>query len=127
MPLALMSILVLAAWYGGACRSASGFYLLFAVAVTVSVQIVGVYLVFASLILPALAANRLGARSGLATAYAVGATGYGAGLLLSLRYDLPAGAIIVCTLCLACFASLLLTTVLRRAGEVQPAAAEAER
>jgi zinc/manganese transport system permease protein len=117
LPLALLSALVLIAWFGGASRSSRGFYLLFAVAVTLSVQIVGVYLVFASLILPALAACRLGSRSGLAVAYAVGAVGYVAGLLLSLRYDLPSGAIIVCTLCLACILSLLLLRALRRSSK----------
>lgn len=126
LPLAVMSVLVLAAWFGGACRSANGFYLLFAVAVTLSVQIVGVYLVSASLILPALAACRLGARSGLLVAYAVGAVGYATGLLLSLKYDLPAGAIIVCTLCLASVLSLLLMSARRRSGAGQPVV-EAER
>lgn len=77
------------------------FYPLFAVAVTVSVQLVGVYLVFASLILPAIAARRRGAGDGLWLAYLVGAAGYGGGLLLSLLFDLPAGPLIVCSL-LAC-------------------------
>jgi zinc/manganese transport system permease protein len=117
LPLAVMSVLVLIAWFSGVCRSPHGFYLIFAVAVTLSVQIVGVYLVFASLILPALAACRLGERSGLMVAYAVGAAGYAMGLLLSLRYDLPSGAIIVCMLCLACIVSLLLISVLRRTEE----------
>lgn len=113
-PFALASAAVLAAWYGGLYRSVPGFYLLFAVAVTFSVQIVGVYLVFASLILPALAARCEASRVAVATAYAVGIIGYGAGLLLSLRYDLPAGAVIVCTLCLACIAALILGMFRRR-------------
>ncbi|HEY0721803.1 MAG TPA: metal ABC transporter permease [Gammaproteobacteria bacterium] len=77
------------------------FYVLFAVAVTLSVQLVGVYLVFASLILPAIAARRNRGHGGLWQGYAIGAAGYGLGLLLSLLFDLPAGALIVCTL-LAC-------------------------
>jgi zinc/manganese transport system permease protein len=113
-PFALASALVLLAWYGGLHRSTAGFYLLFAVAVTFSVQIVGVYLVFASLILPALAARGQDSRIAAATAYAVGNVGYGAGLLLSLRHDLPAGALIVCTLCLACIGALILGACLRR-------------
>jgi zinc/manganese transport system permease protein len=85
--------------------SASGFYLLFAVAVTVSVQLVGVYLVFASLIVPGLAVRNYPERRRLPMAYLLGATGYAAGLLLSLSYDLPAGALIVW--CLALLAILV--------------------
>jgi len=77
------------------------FYPLFAVAVTVSVQLVGVYLVFTSLILPAIAARRINGHHGLWVGYVIGGVGYGLGLLLSLMFDLPAGALIVCTL-LAC-------------------------
>jgi len=71
-----------------------GFYALFALAVTASVQLVGVYLVFASLIVPALATYRLRKRRTV-IAYAVGVAGYAAGLLLSVWGDLPTGAAIV--------------------------------
>lgn len=72
-----------------------GFYAAFAVAVTASVQLVGVYLVFASLIIPALGTQwHQGARRH-ALAYAVGAVGYALGLALSAMYDLPSGAVIV--------------------------------
>lgn len=99
LPLAGITLLVLTAWFGfGLQRSRAGFYLLFALAVTLSVQVVGVYLVFASLILPALAVRRAGLLRGLLLGYGVGALGYGLGLLLSLWFDLPSGAIIVCTL-----------------------------
>ncbi len=77
-----------------------GFYALFAVAVTASVQLVGVYLVFASLIVPALATHRLGKRR-LLVAYAVGTAGYALGLLLSVAFDLPTGAAIVWAIALA--------------------------
>lgn len=73
------------------------FYALFAVAVTLSVQLVGVYLVFASLILPALVALR----RGLAVGYLAGALGYGLGLAASAVLDLPAGPSVVCALALA--------------------------
>ena len=76
-------------------KNASLFYILFAIAITSSVQLVGVYLVFASLIIPALAAIRHTGKPGLAVAYATGSGGYALGLLLSLWFDLPAGAIIV--------------------------------
>ena len=75
-----------------------GFYALFAVAVTISVQLVGLYLVFATLIVPPLATRRMG-RNRLAAAWGVGAAGYFAGLLASTALDLPSGPVIVWMLC----------------------------
>ena len=75
-----------------------GFYAVFAVAVTASVQLVGVYLVFASLIVPALAVRGRGGRARHVLAYATGAAGYASGLALSALLDLPSGAVIVWTL-----------------------------
>jgi zinc/manganese transport system permease protein len=75
-----------------------GFYVLFALVVTQSVQLVGVYLVFASLIVPALAARRFAPKLGLWVGYGVGVLGYAAGLLISLLTDLPTGATVVVTL-----------------------------
>jgi zinc/manganese transport system permease protein len=72
-----------------------GFYLVFALAVTASVQLVGVYLVFASLIVPSLAVRHYRERQKLPFAYLIGAGGYAAGLVLSTIYDLPSGALIV--------------------------------
>jgi zinc/manganese transport system permease protein len=72
-----------------------GFYLVFALAVTASVQLVGVYLVFASLIVPSLAVRHYRERQKLPFAYVIGAGGYAAGLVLSTIYDLPSGALIV--------------------------------
>lgn len=96
--------LVLILWFG-LVRQGDHllFYLLFAVTVTASVQLVGVYLVFASLIIPALAVRKAGT-NGLWIAYGLGAAGYGLGLLLSAMLDMPAGAMIVLTL--ACIAVL---------------------
>jgi len=100
-PAALLSGLVLAAWYGlGARRSLLAFYGLFAVAVTASVQLVGVYLVFASLIIPALGSRARNGRAGLALAYGIGIAGYGLGLAASALLDLPAGPAIVWALAL---------------------------
>jgi zinc/manganese transport system permease protein len=76
------------------------FYLLFAVTITVSVQLIGVFLVFASLILPALAAAALRQRR-LGFGYLVGLAGYALGLVVSFFADLPTGAAIVCALALA--------------------------
>src|SRR4051812_16187414 len=75
-----------------------GFYAVFAVAVTASVQLVGVYLVFTSLIVPALATVRRQRGGRIAAGYAVGAAGYVVGLLLSALFDLPSGAVIVWSL-----------------------------
>jgi zinc/manganese transport system permease protein len=94
---ALASVAVLALWFGAARARARLFYPLFALSVTLAVQLVGVYLVFASLILPALAVSRLAGRR-LAVGYALGVLAYAAGLLLSLATDLPAAPMIVCLL-----------------------------
>jgi zinc/manganese transport system permease protein len=95
---AVASAAIVALWFGAAQRIGRiGFYLLFACAVTVAVQLVGIYLVFASLIVPALATRRLERRR-LATAYGLGAAGYALGLALSLTTDLPSGPLIVCAM-----------------------------
>jgi zinc/manganese transport system permease protein len=75
-----------------------GFYATFAIAVTASVQLVGVYLVFSSLIIPALATRTLTGTKRWIAGYAVGAAGYAIGLALSALADLPSGAVIVWTL-----------------------------
>lgn len=98
-PIALLYALVLAVWFGARARIGRiGFYLLFAVTVTASVQLVGVYLVFASLIVPAVATRFVPRRRSLSAAYGIGAAGYGVGIVLSALLDLPTGAMIVWTL-----------------------------
>ncbi len=84
------------------------FYALFAVAVTASVQLVGVLLVFASLIAPAVATRCVLNRLRIPLAYVVGALGYGFGLTSSLAADLPAGAAVVCALVLLAASGLFL-------------------
>lgn len=81
-------------WLLPAAGRARAFYLLFAISITASVQVVGVYLVFSSLILPALAVRHLPGNS-LRLAWLIGTAGYLAGLLISAWYDLPAGPLIV--------------------------------
>jgi zinc/manganese transport system permease protein len=76
------------------------FYAVFAVTVTASVQLVGVFLVFASLIIPALASRGARPGRGLPTGYAVGLAGYAIGLVGSAVWDFPTGAAIVCGLAL---------------------------
>lgn len=108
-PVALLYGVLLAIWFAlPAVRRGWGFYVVFALAVTASVQVVGVYLVFASLILPALAAHRLTGARGLWLAYFVGAGGYAAGIATSALWDLPTGAVVVWSLALAALAAGLL-------------------
>lgn len=106
---AVVYALVLGSWWAGLRRFTAGFYVLFAVAVMASVEMVGVFLVFATLILPALAVHGLPERSGLPLGYGIGVGGYGLGLWLSVPLDLPAGPLIVCVL-----AGLALLTALAR-------------
>lgn len=102
LPVAALSAAILALWFGlGERLGRIGFYGLFAFAVTASVQLVGVYLVFASLIVPALASRLYSSRIRLAAGYVVGAAGYVLGLGLSVLFDLPSGAMVVWTLALA--------------------------
>jgi zinc/manganese transport system permease protein len=102
---------VLALWFGLRERLGRiGFYALFGCAVTVSVQLVGLYLVFATLVVPALSTyHSKGGR--YLKAYTVALLGYASGLLASLWLDLPSGSMIVCTI----VASGILVALLGRA------------
>jgi zinc/manganese transport system permease protein len=113
--MAVLTVIVLVLWFGLRERLGRvGFYLLFALAVTASVQLVGVYLVFTSLIVPALAVRSLRPRVRLPVAYAIGALGYALGLVLSARFDLPSGAVVV--LVMAALAPLLAWSVVPRSA-----------
>lgn len=97
VPLVLVSAIVLLLWFRlPRLKHTIGFYVLFAIAITSSVQLVGIYLVFSSLIIPALAVHRL--QHALPWAYVIGATSYLAGLTVSTLFDLPAGPTIVWSL-----------------------------
>ncbi len=99
IPAALLSLLLLAVlWLRRERLDGFLFYALFALAITASVQLVGVYLVFASLIVPALATVGMNGRARLLMSYLIGALGYASGLVLSAVLDLPSGALIVWTL-----------------------------
>jgi len=76
------------------------FYLVFAIVVTASVQVVGIYLVFASLIIPALATTGLRRGNRLLLGYLIGAIAYFAGIVISFYMDLPTGAVIVWSMAL---------------------------
>ncbi len=70
----------------------------FALVVTLSVQMVGVYLVFTSLIAPAVATCRYPARRQLAIGYGLAIASYVVGLVLSALLDLPSSPVIVWTM-----------------------------
>ena len=73
------------------------FYLSFGVMITFSVEIGGMLMVFAYLVIPACVAILLhaGMRSRLVIGWVVGVIGSGLGLLASYYYDLPTGPAIV--------------------------------
>jgi zinc/manganese transport system permease protein len=86
---------ILALWFGlGPRLPRAAFYMLFAIAVTLSVQLVGLYLVFATLIVPPLATRQM-TRGRLPAAWALGAAGYAVGLVVSTTADLPSGPVVV--------------------------------
>tara|TARA_B110001454_G_C12695118_1_gene424019 strand:+ start:545 stop:1309 length:765 start_codon:yes stop_codon:yes gene_type:complete len=98
-----LTAVLLALWFGlGPRLGRVGFYLLFAVAVTASVQLVGVFLVFSSLIMPALAVRHAAARWQLPLAWLGGALAYALGLALSAVLDLPSGAVVVLVMAGVC-------------------------
>lgn len=92
---AIVYAVALAAWFAWNARLGRvAFYVVFAAVVTISVQLVGLYLVFTTLIVPALATRRMKEQK-LAWAYAIGAAGYALGLALSALTDWPSGPAIV--------------------------------
>ncbi len=99
LPLAALYAAVLIAWAVLKARFHSlVFYIAFAIVVTASVQVVGVYLVFASLIIPALATTGMRRGNRLLAGYLVGAVSYLLGIGASVVLDLPTGAVIVWTM-----------------------------
>jgi len=94
---------ILLLWF--ACprtRQGVGFYLLFSAAITSSVQLAGVFVVFASLITPALGASAVQEyHTALRKAYIVATTGLLLGFAAAILSDLPAGPVLVCSFMLA--------------------------
>jgi zinc/manganese transport system permease protein len=87
---------LMVAWFGFRRRLGRiGFYVIFAIAVTASVQLVGVFLVFATLIIPALATRGLPEGRRLWISYGLGFTAYALGLVISALVDISTGAVIV--------------------------------
>lgn len=99
LPISVLYVVLLGLWFAMRDRVGGlGFYVVFAIAVTASVQIVGIYLVFASLIIPALATKSMSRYRRLLVGYALGALAYLAGIMLSAVLDLPTGALVVWTM-----------------------------
>jgi len=93
---AILTAIFLGVWFRWrASLGHAGFYVLFAVMVTMSVQLVGVYLVFTTLIVPALATYRHAANRQLPLGYVLAVTSYLVGLAASVVTDLPSSAVIV--------------------------------
>jgi zinc/manganese transport system permease protein len=87
-------IAIIALWFlKPKIRSGIGFYLIFAFAITSSVQLVGIYVVFASLILPALAAKNQ--RNPLLISWICGVVSVILGVFFAMMLDLPAGVLVV--------------------------------
>jgi zinc/manganese transport system permease protein len=115
--LVLYGIVLVSARFLDLRRRRVTFYAIFAVTITASVQLVGVFLVFTSLIVPALAAHAAPRRFRLFTGYAIGLLGYVFGLLASALYDFPTGAAIVCLLAtVGASAAVVLGRAAPRAG-----------
>lgn len=106
---AALYAVLLAIWFAFRHRlSRAGFYVIFALAVTASVQLVGVYLVFACLIMPAVALRRAHGTRQLSGAYLTGAVGLAAGLVLSALFDLSTGPTVVTVLAVSGVAGAML-------------------
>lgn len=115
LPVSLVSACVLLLWFRyPRLKQTMTFYILFAIAITSSVQLVGIYLVFTSLIIPALAVNRL--KNPLTWAYTIGVGGYLLGLLVSIIFDFPGGPAIVWSLALLGFATNKIVFYFQRAN-----------
>jgi zinc/manganese transport system permease protein len=115
---ALVYACALVIWYyRDFSRDRATFYVVFAVVITLSVQIVGILLVFASLIVPALAARAVKPRWRLLVAFNIGAIGYLIGIAASAVFNTPTGASIVCALVPA---AILCGLVLRGTGLGSP-------
>ncbi len=77
------------------------FYPLFAITIPFSVSMIGVYLVFASLIFPALAV--VNSKNKLGAGYMISVTSYLTGLIASYLFDWPAGPSIIFLLSIISF------------------------
>jgi zinc/manganese transport system permease protein len=99
--------IILTPWFAKPdLRSGIGFYVLFALAITSSVQLVGVYVVFTSLILPALAS--VATKRKILVACAVGIFSVSGAVLFATVRDFPAGPVIVISYVLTAIATRII-------------------
>jgi len=115
----VLTAVFLAVWFRWRDRLGRfGFYVIFAVMVTMSVQLVGVYLVFTTLIVPAVATYRHAPGGQLALGLALGVASYVVGLGVSVLTDLPSSAVIVwCMALLAIALHLTARNSVAQAGD----------
>ncbi|MBW8192566.1 metal ABC transporter permease [Neiella marina] len=108
----IVALVLALLWFKSNLLNGVWFYPIFALAITSAVDLVGVYLVFASLIMVPLATHQLANhKARLWIGYGLSVAAYAAGLLVSAWWDLPSGATLVW--CLAMMA-LLFTWVRSR-------------
>lgn len=112
LPLAVVSLpfLLLQATGRGAGTVDRYFYPWFAVLVSLSVPLLGLYLVFATLIVPAIV-QMARPGTGWASTVAMGTFAYAIGLLASLTWDLPSGPCVVLALILVGTGSIAMRRV----------------
>ena len=92
----VLTAIFLVVWFGMRERIGRiGFYVLFAFVVTASVQLVGVYLVFSTLIVPAVAVYRFAPAQQLKIGLGLATLSYAVGLTLSAVTDLPSSPVVV--------------------------------
>lgn len=118
---AVLTALFLVVWFRWRDRLGTiGFYVAFSVMVTTSVQLVGVYLVFTTLIVPALAVYRHARGWQLGLGYVLAFGSYVVGLGVSLFTDLPSSPVIVWAMAVL---GILLHLTARHgdAGAIRPA------
>lgn len=87
-------ILMASIWLFAKTKRQQIFYILFAMTIPFSVKLIGVYLVFASLILPALATVKI-LKSRWIKSYVISALSFAVGLIASYIIDIPSGPAIV--------------------------------
>jgi len=98
-PLTLITAaMLLLVWLKPAFMCGSGFYLIFAILMPITVKLTGIYLEFALLVIPALCAAALKRTRFFIASISIGIVGILSGIAASARYDLPSGASIVITL-----------------------------
>lgn len=94
---AIVYTALLAIWFIFYQYRTKFFYLVFPIAITFSVQLIGIYLVFASLIIPALGTAQYNGIKKLFLGYIIALCSFATGLIASTILDLPSGPVIVCT------------------------------